>query len=278
MKPFRSLLFVPGTRADRFPKAMASGADAVVFDLEDSVEPGQKARARALVGEFLATPAPAGGVLRLVRVNAAQSPTWAAELEFFGRHRGFDAVVIPKSESAAIVEEVATTLGAPVVPLLETAKGILRAAEIAGAAAPMPAILFGAEDLTAELGIPRTVDGDELVLARSAVAMAAAAAGADAIDAVFVDVRDERGLRRDCERARAVGFHGKMAIHPAQLAVIHGVFTPRDEELESAHRIVEAYERAEAAGEGVIRLDDRMVDVPVVQRARRLIERTKRRT
>ncbi|MGE5242890.1 MAG: HpcH/HpaI aldolase/citrate lyase family protein [Betaproteobacteria bacterium] len=274
MRPFRSLLFVPGTRADRFEKALASGADAVVFDLEDSVEPTQKARARERVGEFLAA-TPAGSVLRFVRVNAARSATWAAELEFFARHRAFDAIVLPKAASAAIVEEVAHTIDTPVLPLLETAQGILHAAAIAAASAVVPALLFGAEDLTAELGITRTIDGEELALARSTVVLAAAAAGADAIDAVFVDLNDADGLRRDCLRARAVGFHGKMAIHPAQLEVIHDVFTPGAAEIALARRIVAAYEEAQAGGEGVIRLEGRMVDVPVVERARRILGRAR---
>lgn len=274
MRPFRSLLFVPGTRADRFGKAMASGADAVVFDLEDSVEPAQKARARELVGDFLAAPADRD-VMRLVRLNAATSPTFPAELEYFVAHRGFDAVVLPKAERADIVETVGARLKVPIVPLLETVRGILRAAEIASARADVAALLFGAEDLTAELGIARTIDGEELVLARSTVVLAAAAGGADAIDAVFTDVRDEDGLRRDCERACAVGFRGKMAIHPAQVAVIHEAFTPGAAELADARRLVDAYEAAQQAGEGVIRLDDRMVDVPVVERARRLLERAR---
>lgn len=274
MRPFRSLLFVPGTRADRFAKALASGADAVVFDLEDSVEPAQKARARALVGEFLAAPS-ACEVLRLVRLNAERSPTWAAELEFFAARRGFDAVVVPKVERAGAVEEVAARLRAPVVPLLETVGGILGAAGIAAVSAEVPALLFGAEDLTAELGIARTVEGEELVVARSMVVLAAAAAGVDAIDAVFTDVGDEEGLRRDCARARAVGFRGKMAIHPAQLGVIHELFTPGAAEVAAARRTVAAYEEAQAAGEGVIRLDGRMVDVPVVERARRILARAR---
>jgi citrate lyase subunit beta/citryl-CoA lyase len=272
MKPFRSLLFVPGTRPDRFEKALASGADAVVFDLEDSVEPGRKAEARHLVGECLAS-LPARDVLLFVRLNAARSATWVAELEYFAGRRGFDAAVLPKAESAAVVEEVAQALDAPVVPLLETVRGILRAAEIAAASATIPALLFGAEDLTAELGIPRTVDGEELVMARSAVVLAAASVGADAIDAVFVNVGDPEGLKRDAARARAVGFRGKMAIHPLQIPMIHDVFTADPAEIAAAERVVKAYAAAQAAGQGVIRLDDRMVDVPIVERAKRVLER-----
>ena len=155
------------------------------------------------------------------------------------------------------------------MPLIETARGVLNAAALATAAESIPALLFGAEDLTAQIGVPRTIDGDELLFARSQVVLAATAAGADAIDAVFINIAAIDDLRRDALRARALGFRGKMAIHPSQIPVIHDVFSPSPEELAHAQRIVDAFEQA--GGEGVIRLDDRMVDMPVVVRARRLL-------
>jgi citrate lyase subunit beta/citryl-CoA lyase len=131
--------------------------------------------------------------------------------------------------------------------------------------------LFGAEDLTAEIGVARTVEGDELTYARSAVVLAATAIGADAIDAVFIDMADSEALRRDASRARALGFRGKMAIHPNQIAIIHDVFTPSADDIARARRIVDAFDAAHAAGDAVIRLDDRMIDAPVVARARRVL-------
>lgn len=275
--PIRSMLFVPGTRQDRFTKAMSAGADAVVFDLEDSVEVGQKAKARMLVAECLATPS--DGALRLVRFNAVNTPDGEADLAFFSAARGFDGVVLPKVETAEAVERVARAFGwdtnAGAVPalllLLETPRAILRAAEIAAADAPVAALLLGAEDLTASLAVERTIEGEELLFARGQIAMAAASVRADAIDAVFTDLRDPNLLRRDCERARGLGFRGKMAIHPNQVEVINDVFTPTASEIDRASRIIAAFETARAGGEGVTTLDGRMVELPVMERARRIL-------
>lgn len=275
--PIRSMLFVPGTRHDRFAKAMHAGADAVVFDLEDSVEAGQKQKARSLVAEFLATPGPEA--LRLVRLNSVHTADGEADLEFFSGASGFDGVLLPKVETVGAVELVARVFarhapgGAvpPLLLLLETPRAILRAAEIAAADAPVAALLFGAEDLTASLAVERTTDGEELSFARSQIALAAAAAGAEAIDAVFTDLNDAESLRRDCQRARAVGFRGKMAIHPKQIEIINDVFTPAAAEVDRATRLIAAYEAARAAGEGVTTMDGRMVELPIVERARRTL-------
>ena len=148
---------------------------------------------------------------------------------------------------------------------------MLQAGTLASTPIEMPAICFGAEDLTAESGGPRTTDGEELLCARSQVGRAATTAGAEAVDAVFVDINAMDQLRRDAERARALGFRGKMAIHPGQIDVINGAFSPTSVEIDRARRVVDAYEAARAAGEGVLRLDDRMVDAPVVARARRVL-------
>jgi len=271
------MLFVPGTRQDRFAKAMNAGADAVVFDLEDSVEAGQKPQARVLVAEFLATPG--AGALRLVRINAAQTPDGEADLEFFSGTEGYDGVLLPKVETAGAVERVAQAFARPAlsgaVPplllLLETPRAILRAAEIAAADAPVAALLFGAEDFTASLAIERTTDGEELSFARSQIVLAAAAAGADAIDAVCTDLNDADSLRRDCQRARALGFRGKMAIHPRQVDVINEVFTPAAADVDRARRLIDTYEASRAQGQGVTTMDGRMVELPIVERARRTL-------
>ena len=269
----RSVLFVPGTRPDRFDKALHSGADAVVFDLEDSVEPGRKAEARDTVATSLASlgPAPA---LRFVRVNAAGSAWIDDDLLAVSRMARVDAVVLPKTEAAADVQRTAAALlSRRVVPLIESAAGVLNAAEIARADADIPAMLFGAEDLTAQLAIPRTLDGEEILFARSQVVLAAATIGAEPIDAVFIDLENLDALRRDAIRGRAIGFRGKMAVHPQQVAIINEVFSPSAADIANARGIVEAYDAAMARGEGVIRYQGVMLDVPIVTRARRLLAR-----
>ena len=270
----RSVLFVPGTRTDRFAKAFASGADAVVLDLEDGVEAGRKDDARREVGEWVAS-APSPPCTRLIRVNARGSAWHNDDLGWLRTIAGaFDAVVLPKTERATDVEAVATGVRSRrIIPLLETARGILQAATIATADADIPAIFFGAEDLTAELGIPRTLAGEELLFARSKVVLAAATIGADAIDAVFVDLASPERLREDAARACALGFRGKMAIHPDQVSVINSVFTPSAAEIDEARRLIDANDEARARGEGVFRFDDRMVDAPVIRRARQVLAR-----
>ena len=272
MRPLRSILFVPGNRADRFPRALAAGADAVVFDLEDGVEDGRKADARGAIAEWLAA-TPASRTARFVRVNASGSAWQAEDLVWLASVSGhIDGVVLPKAESSADIERVAALAPAGcVIPLLETARGIIGAAAIASARATIPALLFGAEDFTAELGIPRTLDGEELLLARSQVVLAAAAIGADAIDAVFVDLAAPERLRQDAMRARALGFRGKMAIHPDQVATINGVFSPSADEIARARRLIDAADAARRQGEGAFRFEDRMVDAPVIARARRVL-------
>ncbi len=275
--PIRSMLYVPGSRPDRFAKAMSAGADAVVLDLEDGVEAGQKEKARSSIADFLA--APATGPLRLVRFNGIHSPEGEADLEFFSGRTGFDGVLLPKVETVGLVELVARVFGRhapggavpPLFVMLETPAAVLRAGDIATADAPIAGLLFGAEDFTAGLGVERTTDGEELLFARGQIALAAAAARADAIDAVFTDLNDVDGLRRDCRRARGLGFRGKMAIHPKQIEIINETFTPAPADVDRARRIIEAYETARAAGQGVTTLEGKLVELPVVERARRVL-------
>ena len=271
-RPLRSVLFVPGVRPDRFSSAVSSGADAVVFDLEDSVDATKKADARRHLTETFPRLGFPTLVQRFVRINKASSEWFFDDLDFVRGLPGVDGIVVPKAESPEQVSGVASAVGGShVIPLIETSRGVLHAAAIAAAVGGVRALFFGAEDLTAELGIPRTVDGDELIFPRAQVVLAAASVGADAVDAVFIDIASPDALRRDAARGRAMGFHGKMAIHPDQIATINEVFTPSVDELDRARRIVEAFDDAARRGEAVIRVDDRMVDAPVVSRARRLL-------
>jgi citrate lyase subunit beta/citryl-CoA lyase len=279
IKGLRSLLFVPGTRRDRFAKAIASGADAVIFDLEDSVQPASKDQARNAVAEFLSSVRSSdrssdrsSECQWLVRINAFGTPWIDRDLSFIREHRSIDGVVLPKTETAAQVEEAARALPAGhVIPLLETSRGVLNALAIASAGVSVPALIFGAEDLTAQLGVPRTVDGEELLFARSQIVLAASAVGADAIDTVFTKVNDDNLLRQDALRARALGFRGKLAIHPSQIDIINEIFSPSEAEIDRARRIVEAYDGTSAHHQGVIAWEGEMIDAPVVLRARRVL-------
>lgn len=268
----RSILFVPGTRPDRFAKAEAAGADAVVFDLEDSVDAARKVDARQAIERHLADRRESA-VSRIVRINGAITPFFGDDLAWLGRVHAFDAVMVPKAESPQTLQHVAKV--APdrrVIPLIETARAVLDVLAILGADASIPAVIFGGEDLTAQIGTTRTVDGEELLFARSQVVLGATAIGADAIDGVLADIGELTRLREDARRARALGFRGKLAIHPTQVGVINDVFSPTADQVAEARRIVVAYESAAARGEGVIRVDDQMVDMPVVVRARRVLE------
>ena len=274
-RPLRSVLFVPGVRPDRFSSAVSSGADAVVFDLEDSVDAARKAEARQHLAEILPRLGLTTLVQRFVRVNQASSDWFFDDLDFVRGLSGIDGIVVPKTESPEQIAGVASSVGGShVIPLIETSRGVLHAPAIAAAVGGVRAILFGAEDLTAELGIPRTVDGDELVYPRAQVVMAAASVGADAIDAVFIDIASPDLLRQDAIRGRSLGFRGKMAIHPDQIATINEVFTPSADEIDRARRLVQAFDDAARRGEAVVRVDDKMVDAPVVARARRVLATT----
>lgn len=274
----RSVLFVPASRPDRFQKALDAHADAVIFDLEDAVEAGQKAAARQALGQFLMSarsPAPSK-TRKFVRINAAGSASYDDDVAWLSGVVGTaDAVVLPKVERPEQLERLARVVteraDRGIIPMLETARGILNAPEILSARASIPAAIFGAEDLTAELGIPRTLAGEELLYARSRIVLAAATIGADAIDAVWVRFKDVDGLREDATRARGLGFRGKSAVHPEQVVVINEVFSPTADEVNQARQVVEADDRARAAGAGAFRLHDEMVDAPVVTRARRVL-------
>jgi citrate lyase beta subunit len=303
----RSLLFAPGSDERKLAKALASAADAVVCDLEDAVAPADKETAREVVERALqATPRPAEagsvphpgrGVVpppsqqsvtttfapdgadsvpnspqpaRLVRVNAAGTPWFADDLALAAM-LALDGLVLPKASPEAVA-----TLGAdglPVIAIVETAIGLRQAFEIASQPR-VTALLLGSVDLGAEVGLEPRPDGQEILYARSKVAIDSAAAGLRGpFDVVHLDFDDDGGLEQQCRLARALGFRGKACIHPAQLETINRVFAPSDGEIEWARAIVDAFE---AQSEGVLAVNGTMVDRPVVERARRLLREAER--
>ena len=268
----RSVLFTPGDRPEMMRKAPKSGADVVVFDLEDAVAPSRKNEAREAVNEVLT-----GEFDPDCEVCVRVSGEYDADLDALldGDPR-LDALMLPKVERGEDVATLADTLGArdatyPVFALVETARGVLNAEEIAAAEATT-AVCFGAEDLAADLGARRTAEGTEVLYARERTVLAASAAGIDAIDTLVTDIEATERLRADTEFALELGYDGKLAIHPAQVTVINDAYTPSAERIDWAERVLEAQEQADSEGRGVFCVDGEMIDAPLVAQAERVVE------
>ncbi len=278
----RSLLFVPGNRPDMLEKALDLKPDAFIPDMEDSVPFAEKEGARKTVTEFLPRLAQAGPLV-LPRVNSQETGLLRDDLAAVV---GADihGVTVGKVGSSAEVEVVSGILDdlevaagiergrLTIIPWLETARGVVNAHDICSASPRVVAVAFGAEDFTADMAIQRTDDDSEVAYARSAVAVAARAAGVVALDTPYVQYKDADGLRADAAASRKVGFRGKFAIHPSQIDVINEAYAPTEVEIEEARRVIAASEEAERAGRGATSLDGKMIDAPVVARARKMLE------
>ncbi|MFA9417433.1 CoA ester lyase [Natrinema sp. HArc-T2] len=267
----RSVLFSPGDQPELMRKAAVSDADVVVFDLEDAVAPADKSDARDAVREVLAGLDSECEVA--VRVNPIGLGAMT-DLEMILEGPRPNSVMLPKAEAAADVQRIQARLGEasaslPVLALIESAAGVLRADEIAAVDAT-DALLFGAEDLAADIGATRTSEGTEVLYARERTVIAASAADIDAIDIVYTDYGDTDGLREETAFARQLGYDGKMAIHPEQVSVINNAFTPSDDDIEWAERVLAAHERTDA---GVFEVDGEMIDAPLIAQAERILER-----
>ncbi len=282
---WRSILFVPGDRPDRFAKALAAGADAVCIDLEDAVAPARKAVAREAVRGFLVdgdrgwkpSGRPSSGAARgrlpvrvTIRLNALGSAEGRRDAAVLSPCPPPDALILPKVTTASDVRAAHRRFGEDVglIPIVETTKGLANAAEIGEACAAVTALAFGGFDLAAELGADPTWEA--LLYGRSRVVHAAALNRLAAFDMPSRELRGNERLHDEAVRARRMGFTGKIAIHPAQIAAINGAFTPSSEEVAEARRIV-AGDRA--ADGGAVALDGRMVDRPVVEAAHRTLRR-----
>jgi citrate lyase beta subunit len=260
----RSLLFAPGSDERKLAKALASAADAVVCDLEDAVAPADKEAAREIVARVLSEVSEAEPA-RLVRINAAGTPWFVGDLAFTAT-LALDALVLPKASPEAV--EALGPDGPPVIAIVETAMGLRQAFEIASQPR-VTALLLGSVDLGAEVGLETRPDGQEILYARSKVAIDSTAAGLRGpFDVVHLDFEGEAGLDQQSRLARALGFRGKACIHPAQLETINRVFAPSEQEIEWARTVVDAFE---GQSEGVLAVNGTMVDRPVVERARRVL-------
>lgn len=259
----RTYLFVPGNRPERIPKALASGADAVIVDLEDAVGPDAKVEARAAVAQALPAERPV-----LIRVNGPDTPWFDDDLQVCGES-GVAGVVLPKAEGTEHVRAVAGRLGGdvPVLPLIETARGMANAQAIAQAAW-VERLLFGSLDLQAALGIEG--DAEELHYFRSHLVLVSRVADIlPPVDGVTTAIDDADVLRADTLRAKRFGFGAKLCIHPKQIALVNELFSPGEAEVAWARRVVAA---ADAAQGSAVAVDGKMVDRPVLLRARAILD------
>lgn len=272
----RSRIYLPGNRPRMIQKGPMLGADAVILDLEDSVAPEQKDAARILVTRAIET-INFGLSEVMVRINPV-SHGGLEDLKLI-LAAGPDSIVVPKCESRddvlAVEDAINTSNPAKTVtilPMIETARGVLNAFEVASASSMVDAITFGGEDFTQDIGATRTKEGKEIFWGRSLVVIAAKAAGVQALDTVFSDINDEEGLRKDTLEIKQLGFDGRAAIHPSQIEIINDCFTPSNKEMQHAANVLHAAQIARHAGSGVAVVKGKMIDKPVIERAERLIQ------
>ncbi len=278
----RTLLFVPGNQERRLEKARLISADALILDLEDSVPPSEKDAARKMVAASIDELASSGKVI-FVRINSLPTPYAVSDIKAVaaGRLKG---ICLPKSESRddihradALLADAEKKSGLEVgsigiVALIETSIGIINAYDIVSASPRIIGAIFGAEDFALEMGINRTKEGSEIYYPRAAIAVACHAAGVLAIDSVYTDVRDTDGLVKETRAVAQLGFQGKEVIHPDQVGPVNRVFVPSDEEITQAHRVVQTFEAAVAQGQASTSLDGKMVDAPVAERAKKVLD------
>ena len=277
----RSLLFIPGNRPNMIQNAEVLPADVLIFDLEDSVVPKEKDAARDLVARALLS-LDFGPRECMVRVNDLKTREARADLDAMVA-AGAGSIMLPKVMGAETVVEAASLLSlaetrhgrqegsTALVALLETARGIEQAPEIALASPRVTGLALGGEDLSVDLGCPRTREGWEIFYSRSRLVLAARAAGIDALDTPFTHVDDLEGCERDARFARSLGFTGKLCISPFHLKAIHQAFTPGQEEVSQAAEVVRAMKEAEKTGKGAVSLRGKMIDLPILRQAERIL-------
>ena len=296
LPPMRSLMFVPAHRERMVERALglgefgASGLDVAILDLEDGVPPAAKDEARRRIADVLARISrDGGGPRRYVRIRRALSDDGAGDLDAVVR-TGLAGIMAPKVRRPDEVEWLAERLDeleqsakvphgtVRIIPSIESAAALIEAPRIAKASDRVAGLAFGSEDFALDLGLPTKREGEaaDLLYARSATVVAAVSAGKLAFDGIWPDIKDAAGLRADAVRARRLGFAGKTLIHPDQIAVVNEIFSPTAEEIEDARRVVHAFDEAVARGEGAVALDGRMLDAPVVDRARRVLRAVER--
>ncbi len=281
----RSWMFVPGHRQRMIDKALGLNADAIMLDIEDGVAPSEKDTARKLISEALGREQLANSPTRFVRINAIGHERMDPDLEAVLRP-GLDGLVLPKVETVEEVRKVESILkerepklkiklgGIKLLIAIESPRGLLNAPAIATCSSRVIGLMFGAEDFGRELGLPTAREGEarDMIYARSAMVVAAASAQVQAVDGVWVDLKDTEGLWGFARQSRRLGFSGMSLIHPSQIDPINSVFSPTPGEIDYAQQVVKAYEEAVARGDGSISFGGQLIDRPIVERARRTLE------
>ncbi len=272
----RSMLFMPGNNPGMLQDAAILGADSIILDLEDAVSLSEKDSARILVREAIKT-IDYSQVEVVVRVNPLDTDYGALDVEVIARVKP-DTLMIPKANEQEIklvdqmlnqieIEEGYVPGSIKLIALIETALGLENVYNVIQASKRVVGVLLGAEDLTSDLGIERTKEGQEIFYARNKVANACRALKVDSIDTPFTDTFDCEGLAKDTTKAKSLGLTGKSAINPRQIEIIHSVFAPTEAELKHALRVLDAMEEAKKEGKGVCSLDGKMIDAPIINRA-----------
>ena len=281
----RAILYMPGDDRRKIEKSTTLGVDSICMDMEDGVAANKKTEAREVIAQAMKE-LDFGKSERCIRINSIGSGIEKYDLAA-ALATNPNSIIVPKIETAEQVKwvsehiesyELSSRLNIGSIRLLigvETAKGILNLKEIAEADKRLEAIIFGGEDFTASVGAVRTKAAIELLYARQAVVTACAANDLQAIDIVFIDFKDPEGLRVEAEQGAGFGFSGKQIIHPNQVAPVQEAFTPSDAAIEYAKRIVESFEASQKEGKGAYALDGKMIDMPLLKNAQRVLDRAK---
>ncbi len=277
----RTRLYLPGNNPHFLEGAAFFGADQIIIDLEDSIAPPEKDAARILV-KYALTEIDFGNCEVTVRINPLSTPYGLEDLEEIVPSAP-DGIYIPKCEKSLDVREVESVVNRVrkehkiekeilLFPIIENAMGVVKAYEIVAASPLVAAVAFGAEDFTADIGVRKTKQGKESFVARSNIVLAAKANDVQALDTVWSDLEDTEGLLNNTKEGIALGFDGRGIIHPGQVEYVHRAFAPQPEEIEKARKVVEAFQEAMSKGSGVIALGRKMIDPPVVERAKRILK------
>jgi citrate lyase subunit beta/citryl-CoA lyase len=290
MDLIRSWMFVPGHRQRMIDKAFGLDADAIMLDIEDGVAPNEKDAARKNIAKSLGREKTSGSPARYVRINAIGHARMDADLEAVIRP-GLEGLVCPKVDTPDEVRKIDAILNdqepknnlkkgsVKLLIAIESPRGLLNAPAIAASSPRVAGLLFGAEDFGREIGLPTVREGEarDLIYARSSIVIAAASSHVQAVDGVWVDLNDTQGLSGFARQSRQLGFSGMSCIHPAQVDAINTTFSPTAEEIDYCQKVLQAFEEANARGDGSIAFGGQLIDRPIVERARRTIDMAKSR-